>query len=44
MGLRAAQQLLAQIEGSTSGASQIVLPAQLIIRSSTAPPPRRGRR
>ena len=45
MGLRAAQQLLAQIEGATSGVNPIVLPAQLVVRSSTAAPsPRGGRR
>jgi LacI family transcriptional regulator len=38
MGLRAAQELLARIAGERSGPSLTVLPAQLVVRSSTAPP------
>ena len=42
MGRRAAEQLLAQIDGSGAGGERrIVLPAELVVRSSSAPAPRR---
>jgi LacI family transcriptional regulator len=42
MGRRAAEQLLAQIDGSgAAGERRIVLPAELVVRSSSAPPRRR---
>jgi LacI family transcriptional regulator len=45
MGRRAATELLAQIGGTAGGPSPIVLPAELVARSSTGPPaPPRGRR
>ena len=45
MGRRAAEQLLAQIGGASVTPSRIVLPAELVVRLSTAPPARRlGRR
>jgi LacI family transcriptional regulator len=42
MGRRAAELLLAQIAGAEPGPSRVVLPAELIVRSSTAPPRRRA--
>ena len=39
MGLRAAELLLARIEGSADEGTLTVLPAQLIVRSSSGPPP-----
>jgi LacI family transcriptional regulator len=46
MGRRAAEQLLALLSGDADGPALTVLPAQLVVRSSTGPPPRprsRGR-
>jgi LacI family transcriptional regulator len=44
MGYRAADMLLKMIQGKRLGAKHIVLPVELIIRKSPAPPPRRKRR
>jgi LacI family transcriptional regulator len=38
MGRRAAEQLLARLGGDVDGPDLIVLPAELVVRSSTAPP------
>ncbi len=44
MGYQAADMLLKLIQGKRVGAKHIVLPVELVIRKSTAPPPRRKRR
>jgi LacI family transcriptional regulator len=42
MGRRAAEQLLAQIDGAPGVAPPIVLPVELVVRRSTGEPARRG--
>jgi LacI family transcriptional regulator len=44
MGLRAAERLLARLGGEADGSALTVLPAELVVRSSTAPPSAPGRR
>ena len=44
MGYQAADRLLKMIRGKRVGAKHVILPVELIVRKSTAPPPSRKRR